>query len=158
MEENESWCPLARSLPAKGTGRCPSLVNKGFRQKARAKVNRISLEKISVKQDRHVCRAGPQTVEKVNAHARMLVFLTEIKSFRQSFAARRRQNQIKFRFFRGHVPRKKHCSGRKRASAASALRRPASPLKNACIFEKHVGFVDMQTQRPRAMNARGLWV
>ena len=39
-------------------------------------------------------------------------------------------------FFRGHVPRKKHCSGRKRASEASAMQRPASFRKNACIFER----------------------
>ena len=38
-------------------------------------------------------------------------------------------------FFRGHVPRKKHFSACKRASAASATQQAASLRKNACIFE-----------------------
>ncbi len=38
-------------------------------------------------------------------------------------------------FFRGHVPRKKHCSGRKRASEASAMQRPA-------FLREPVDFVD----------------
>ena len=60
------------------------------------------------------------------------------KSPRQSFAARRRQNEDEIRFFRGYVPRKKHGSARKRARSARATQRAASPRKNACIFEKRV--------------------
>ena len=56
------------------------------------------------------------------------------KSPRQSFAARRRQNKMKFRFFSGHVPEKKHFSARKRASKASATPRAASSSKKCKHF------------------------
>ena len=63
-------------------------------------------------------------------------YFLQSQSSRQSFAARRRRNQIKIRKLRGHVPRSFLCSDFGVCERSECARKSASHRKNACIFER----------------------
>ena len=77
------------------------------------------------------CCCPPQTVNKVYFFDLCCKSLAE---FRRPADGGRGSNRV----FRRRVRRKTHFPGHKCASESECAQRPASPRKNACIFEKRV--------------------